>query len=87
VSLHFPDDAICFVPGCKRPLTHQLSVRMRRKDTGADWAPNIPAYFCSYHANSGCVMRILYEPQVDKIVNVEAIYAETVGAHRDYRIP
>jgi len=87
VSLHFPDDATCLVPGCGRALTHQISVRMRRKDTGADWAPNLPAYFCSFHARSGCRLRILYEPRMDRVVDAEVFYTESVGAHRDYEIP
>jgi hypothetical protein len=87
MSLHFPDDAVCAVPGCGRKLTHQFSVRMRRKDTGADWAPNLPAYFCSFHAGSGCRLRILYEPMNTELVDAELFYTESIGAHRDYPIP
>lgn len=88
MSLHFPSDAECLVPECgRKPITHQFSVRMRRKDTGADWAPNVPAYFCDFHANSGAKVTILYEPHTTGVVEVEAYAVKLGGAHRNYEIP
>lgn len=57
-----PPNASCMVSGCKGTVTHLLSLRMRREDTGADWAPNLPAYFCSEHANSGSEIVLIYHP-------------------------
>ena len=50
------------VSGCEEPPTHVLSLRMRRQDTGADWAPNLPAFFCPRHANGGSDIWIRYTP-------------------------
>lgn len=69
MSLKIPDDAVCIVPGCRREPTHLLSMRMRRKDTGADWAPNTAAYFCTPHANDGAHVDVQYTP--NKTGNVE----------------
>ena len=62
MSLNIPASARCLVPGCANVPTHLLSMRMRRKDTGADWAPNTRAYFCTPHANNGAHLTVLYEP-------------------------
>ena len=62
MSLKFPEDATCMVEGCTGKVTHLLSLRMRRPDTGADWAPNLPAYFCSLHAIGGADIEIAYTP-------------------------
>lgn len=62
-TLHIPDDAKCAVRGCRKEPTHMLSLRMRRAaDTGADWAPNLPAYFCTRHATNGARVTLLFEP-------------------------
>jgi hypothetical protein len=70
MGLKFPDDARCLIPGCRGEPTHKLSVRMRRKDSGADWAPDTPAYFCTRHATNGADVSILYEPNSSKEVAV-----------------
>lgn len=88
MSLRFPPSAECLVAGCNGKVTHQFSVRMRRQDTGADWAPNIPAYFCEKHAKSGAKVTILYEPDTTGVAEIDA-YAVNRGrhAHRNYEIP
>lgn len=60
--LNFPDDAVCSTPGCPNKPTHQFSMRMRRMDSGADWAPNHPAFFCTPCATDGARVTVLYEP-------------------------
>lgn len=65
------------VPGCGDHPTHVLSLRMRRRDTGADWAPNLPAFFCTPHATDGAKLTILYEPRADGHVEVEVVAAHT----------
>lgn len=65
--LRIPAGAVCLVPGCPTPPEFILSVRMRRQDTGASWAPNTKAFFCDRHANSGCRMRILFEPTTSSV--------------------
>jgi hypothetical protein len=70
MGLHIPSNGECLVPGCSNPPTHLLSLRMRRKDSGADWAPNTEAYFCTDHATSGAEVEILYRPNVTGTVAV-----------------
>ena len=62
MGLHIPYDAKCLVPGCKKPPEFTLSLRMRRRNTGATWAPNQYAFFCDKHANRGSEITILYTP-------------------------
>ena len=66
--INIPPDAKCLVPGCRREVTHVFSMRMRRLDTGADWAPNSTAYFCTPHADDGAHVSVLYEPNKTGIV-------------------
>ena len=63
---------------CPERATHLLSLRMRRDDTGADWAPNLPAYFCEEHATFGARIRIEYEPTGTGMVEVE-VFAQING--------
>lgn len=51
----------CIVPGCSRQATNNLSIRLRRPDTSAIWAPNLDAFVCNIHAVSGARMHVLYE--------------------------
>jgi hypothetical protein len=76
MGLKIPDNAICLVPGCEREPTHIFSLRMRRQDSGADWAPNTEAYFCTPCAIEGCRIEVMYEPVKTGEVDVQ------VGAFR-----
>ena len=69
-GLKIPANARCLVPRCQRKVTHVFSTRMRRLDTGADWAPNSAAYFCTKHADDGARISVFYEPTKTKIVEV-----------------
>lgn len=53
----------CIVPGCEEAATRVLNIRMRRRDTGAEFGPNIdPAVFCSQHADYGADVDISFIP-------------------------
>jgi hypothetical protein len=51
---------------------------MRRDDTGADWAPNLPAYFCTDHATNGCHITIEYAPTDTGRVDVDVLVRHAV---------
>jgi hypothetical protein len=51
----------CIVPGCGRDGTNNLSIRCRRPDTSAIWAPNTDAFLCNAHATAGARLHLLYE--------------------------
>lgn len=51
----------CVVPSCAREARNNFSVRLRRPDTSAIWAPNTEAFVCDRHAASGARVTIYYE--------------------------
>lgn len=77
MPLKTPIFARCSIPGCRGEITHLLAVRMRRLDSGADWAPNTHAYFCTRHADDGAKMTILYEPNQSGEVEVDVVASKT----------
>jgi hypothetical protein len=77
-KLNIPADAECLV--CGKQATHLLSLRMRREDTGADWAPNTTAFFCTAHANGGAKITVLYEPTGTKEVETGVVAVRHAAA-------
>jgi hypothetical protein len=67
--------AQCLVPNCQNIATHNLSVRLRRPNTSAIWAPNCNAYLCNVHANQGYTVDIVLTPSAVRQIttNVSAI--------------
>jgi hypothetical protein len=53
--------ANCIVPGCSVDAQNSLSIRLRRPDTSAIWAPNLDAHVCDIHATSGARVTVTYE--------------------------
>ena len=68
----------CIVPGCSNPGRHALTLRMRRPDTSAVWAPNTQAYFCDEHADCGAEVDILVRPNDTRRVETYS-WAEVSG--------
>jgi len=52
----------CVIPGCNNRAPHNLSVRLRRPNTSAIWAPNTEAFLCNVHAAQGLKVTIILEP-------------------------
>lgn len=52
----------CIIPGCLNVAPHNLSIRVRRPDTTAIWAPNTLAFLCDAHAGQGMNVTVLLEP-------------------------
>jgi hypothetical protein len=77
MGLNIPTNAICLLPGCTNEPTHLLSLRMRRRDSGADWAPNTEAYFCADHATKGAQVVVLYCPTATGEVEIDVSAAFT----------
>ncbi|CAK1746686.1 hypothetical protein EDB38_1069 [Vibrio crassostreae] len=55
----------CVIPGCGNPATNNFSVRLRREDTSAIWAPNTNAYVCDEHAAQGFDITVHLVPRND----------------------
>lgn len=53
----------CIVPGCRNEAPHAITLRLRRPDTSAMWAPNTDAYLCDNHASEGAEIEIVYRPR------------------------
>jgi hypothetical protein len=65
----------CIIAGCPNPAEHNLSVRLRRPNTSAIWAPNTEAYLCDQHAAQGLRITVLLEPT--NTGNIETIVSSS----------
>ena len=73
-SLVIPRGAKCIVGGCDFPVERVLNLRIRRRDTGATYGPNIEgAYLCYRHGGDGADLRIEYTPRSDGVVRTEVV--------------
>jgi hypothetical protein len=73
MSSHF-----CMVPGCDQDGRHALTLRCRRKDTSAIWAPPTGAFLCDEHATKGLDIEITVRPTQGKQIQIETV-AELAG--------
>lgn len=48
----------CIIPNCQAIGDNNISIRCRRADTTAIWAPNTNAYLCDTHADEGYQIEI-----------------------------
>lgn len=55
----------CIILNCNNQASNNLSVRLRREDTSAIWAPNTEAYLCDEHASQGFNVEITLTPRED----------------------
>lgn len=60
----------CIITGCANDATHQMSVRLRRPETSAIWAPNTYAYLCDIHAVQGLEINMTVTPTVAGTVTI-----------------
>ncbi len=77
--------ATCIFPGCPNQGIHNFSVRLRRPDTTAIWAPNTQAYVCDVHAAQGVRITVVLEPTTT--INVETHIVATDGSIVDRITP
>jgi hypothetical protein len=52
----------CLIPGCSNEGENNISIRLRRPDTSAIWAPNTEAFLCSIHSGQGYVIKVEMRP-------------------------
>lgn len=52
----------CIIPNCTNNAVHNISIRCRRPDTSAIWAPNTHAFLCDDHAEDGYTIDIVLRP-------------------------
>lgn len=56
----------CIVAGCENFAEHNLSIRLRRPDTTAIWAPNTVAMICDQHSSQGFRIEITLIPNTSR---------------------
>jgi hypothetical protein len=61
----------CIISGCNNVASHNFSVRLRRPDTTAIWAPNTEAYLCDLHAAQGVRIKVFIETTDTGMVETE----------------
>ena len=52
----------CIVPGCENEARNRFSIRLRRPDTTAIWAPETGVHICDEHAVKGFNIDIIFRP-------------------------
>lgn len=52
----------CIIPNCNNNGENNISIRCRRADTTAIWAPNTVAFLCDVHADVGYSIDITLTP-------------------------
>lgn len=55
----------CIITGCTNQAAHNFSVRLRRPNTSAIWAPNTRAFLCDEHATQGLRITVELTPTND----------------------
>jgi hypothetical protein len=68
----------CIVPKCREPGRHHITLRCRRPDTSAVWAPTTGAHLCDRHATEGLEVDIVVRPKKNRKVKVTTV-AENRG--------
>lgn len=53
----------CIVPECREAGRHMITLRCRRPDTSAVWAPTTGAYLCDKHATGGGELDLVFRPK------------------------
>ncbi len=66
----------CIVAGCG-PAYHNISIRLRRPDGTAIWAPNTSAFVCDRHAVLGFTIEIILTPSFNR--HIETIVRSPGG--------
>lgn len=64
----------CLIPNCPNNGQNNITVRLRREDTSAIWAPNSEGYLCDTHADQGYTIEVTLTPNANRTIttNVSA---------------
>ncbi len=72
----------CIIAGCRNPATNNFSVRLRREDTSAIWAPNTEAFICDEHAACGFNVEVQLSLRQDHQLETAVSAGGTVARRR-----
>ena len=64
----------CLIPNCTNNADNNISIRCRRPNTSAIWAPNTVGYLCDVHADKGYKIDITFRQSAIRTItsNVSA---------------
>lgn len=64
----------CLIPNCQNNAENNISIRFRRQNTTAIWAPNTEGFLCDIHADQGYSIDITFTPEPARTIttNVSA---------------
>ncbi|WP_276974348.1 hypothetical protein [Flavobacterium filum] len=71
----------CLIPNCPNNATNNISIRLRREDTTAIWAPNSEAFLCNAHAAQGYTINIDFVPAQGHSITTNV----SAGGHTETR--
>jgi hypothetical protein len=71
----------CLIPNCPNNAENNISIRCRRPDTSAIWAPNTVAYLCDIHADMGYSIDIRFTPAQSRTITTNV----SAGGHTETR--
>jgi hypothetical protein len=72
----------CLIPNCtNNNAENNISIRCRRPDTSAIWAPNTVGYLCEIHADQGYTIDITFTPSPIRTITTNV----TAGGHTETR--
>lgn len=71
----------CLIPNCQNNAENNISIRCRRPDTSAIWAPNTEAFLCDIHADQGYSIDITFRPAPARSITTNV----SAGGHVETR--
>lgn len=71
----------CLIPNCTNNAENNISIRCRRPDTTAIWAPNTVANLCAIHADEGYTIDITFTPSQTRTITTNV----SAGGHIETR--
>jgi hypothetical protein len=73
----------CMIPGCSLPAVNVIGVRCRKPpQRNAVWAPDLEAFLCKTHAESGVDVTLTITPANHGDVNAQVMSGGTIVAAR-----
>lgn len=69
------------IPNCQNDAQNNISIRLRRADTSAIWAPNSEAFLCDVHTAQGYTINIELSPVQANTITTNV----TAGGHIESR--
>ena len=70
----------CIIPNCQNNGQNNITVRLRRENTSAIWAPNSEGYLCDTHADEGYIIDVTLTPIAARTITTNVNAGGTVAS-------